>query len=108
MWYTLDLGESTFVSEVTLDTERSGGDTPNGYEVFTSADGKSWSGPVAQGDGSAHGKTVIPLAVQARHLKFVTTGGRPGLHWSIHEIYAKAGLDQKKVADIQKVADSVR
>jgi hypothetical protein len=108
MWYTLDLGESVFVSEIVLDTEKSGGDTPNGYEVFTSGDGKNWSGPVAQGDGSARGKTVIPLAVQTRHLKFVTTGGRPGLHWSIHEIIAKAGLDQKKVEAIRAVADSVR
>ena len=108
MWFTLDLGESVFVSEIVLDTEKSGGDTPNGYEVFTSGDGKNWVGPVAQGDGSAHGKTVISLAAQARHLKFVTTGGRPGLHWSIHEIYAKAGLDQKKVEAIKQVADSVR
>jgi len=108
MWFTLDLGESLFISEVTLDTERSGGDTPNGYEVFTSSDGKNWSGPVAKGDGNTRGKTVIPLAVQTRHLKFVTTGGRPGLHWSIHEIYARAGLDQKKVAAIGAVADSIR
>lgn len=108
MWYALDLGESVFISEVTLDTAKSSGDTPNGYEVFTSGDGKNWSGPVAQGDGSARGKTVIPLAVQTRHLKFVATGGRPGLHWSIHELIAKAGLDQKKVDAIRAVADSVR
>ncbi len=108
MWFTLDLGENTFVSEIVLDTEKSGGDTPNGYEVFTSGDGKSWAGPVAQGDGSSRGKTVIPLAAQTRHLKFVTTGGRPGLHWSIHEITAKAGLDQKKVDAIGQVANSVR
>ena len=108
MWYTLDLGENCFVSEVVLDADRSGGDTPNGYEVFASSDGKNWTGPVAQGDGSSRGKTVIPMAVQARHLKFVTTGGRPGLHWSIHEITAKAGLDQKKVAEIGAVADRFR
>lgn len=108
MWFTLDLGESVFLSEIVLDTEKSGGDTPNGYEVYASADGKNWTGPVAKGDGNTHGKTVISLAAQARHLKFVTTGGRQGLHWSIHEIYAKAGLDQKKVAEIQKVADGLR
>ncbi len=108
MWFTLDLGEGVFISEVVLDTEKSGGDTPNGHEVFTSANGKDWDGPVAKGDGNTRGKTVIPLAVQTRHLKFVTTGGRPGLHWSIHEITAKAGLDQKKVDEIGKVADSVR
>ncbi len=108
MWFTLDLGENIYVSEVVLDTERSGGDTPNGYEVFTSNDGKSWSGPVAKGDGNHSKKTVTPLAVQTRHLKFVTTGGRQGLHWSIHEITVKSGLDQSKIEEIRKVADSVR
>ena len=108
MWYTLDLGESYFVSEVLLDTEKSGGDTPNGYEVYVSNDGNEWNGPVAKGDGNTHGKTNIPLGVQTRHLKFVTTDGRPGLHWSIHEIYVKAGLDQKKVEEIGKIADTLR
>lgn len=108
MWFTLDLGENAFISEAVLDTENSGGDTPNGYEVFVSNDGKNWTGPVAQGDGNTHGKTVIALATQARHLKFVTTDGRKGLHWSIHEIYVKAGLDQKKVAEIGKIADTLR
>ncbi|HPO37520.1 MAG TPA: discoidin domain-containing protein, partial [Kiritimatiellia bacterium] len=108
MWFTLDLGESVFVSEVVLDTERSGNDTPNGYEVFVSADGKAWTGPVAKGDGNHSKKTVIPLSVQTSHLKIVTTGGRGGLHWSIHEITVKAGLDQKKVDEIRAVADAIR
>jgi hypothetical protein len=108
MWFTLDLGESVFVSEVVLDTERSGNDTPNGYEVFASTDGKVWTGPVAKGDGTHSKKTVIPLSVQTSHLKIVTTGGRSGLHWSIHEITVKAGLDQKKVDEIRAVADAIR
>jgi HEAT repeat protein len=108
MWFTLDLGENAFISEVVLDTEKSGGDTPNGYEVFASNDGKTWTGPVAQGNGNSRGKTVIPLAVQTRHLKFITTDGRKGLHWSIHELYVKTGLDQKKVAEIGKIADTLR
>ena len=108
MWFTLDLGESACLAEAVLDTEGSGGDTPNGYEVFASNDGKEWAGPVAKGDGATSKKTVIPLAVQARHLKFVTTGGRQRLNWSIHEIYVKAGLDQKKIDEIRNVADSVR
>jgi type 1 glutamine amidotransferase/HEAT repeat protein len=107
MWYTLDLGQNFFIAEAVLDTEGSGGDTPNGCEVFISNDGKAWSGPVAA-VGDTKKKTEIPLSVQARYLKFVTTGGRSGLHWSIHELYLKAGLDPKKAEEIQKVADSVR
>lgn len=108
MWFTLDLGENVYVSEVVLDTERSANDTPNGYEVFASTDGKAWTGPVAKGDGNHTKKTVIPLSVQTRHLKFVTTGSRGGLYWSIHEITVKAGLDQKKVEEIRAVAESIR
>jgi hypothetical protein len=108
MWFTLDLGENVYVSEVVLDTERSANDTPNGYEVFASTDGKTWTGPVAKGDGNHTKKTVIPLSVQTRHLKFVTTGGRGGLYWSIHEITVKAGLDQKKVEETRAVAESIR
>lgn len=108
MWFTLDLGENLFISEVILDTEKSGGDTPNGYEVFASHDGKAWTGPVAKGDGNTRGKTVIPLAVNTRHLKFVTTGGRPGLHWSIHEIHVKTGFDQKLIEELAKTADTLR
>ncbi len=108
MWFTLDLGESVFVTEVVLDSEGSANDTPNGFEVYASNDGKTWAGPVAKGDGSATKKNIIPMASQTQHLKFVLLGGRPGLHWSIHEIFVKAGLDQKKIDEIGKVADSVR
>jgi len=108
MWYTLDLGENRFLSEVDLNAEKSANDTPNGYKVFISQNGKDWSGPVAQGDGNSRSKTIIPLAVQTRYLKFVTTGDRGGNFWSIHEIHVKAGFDQKKVAEIGKIADTVR
>ena len=108
MWFSIDLGESVFVTEAVLDTEGSANDTPNGFEVYASNDGKTWAGPVAKGDGNATKKNVIPLASQTQHLKFVLLGGRPGLHWSIHEIHVKAGLDQKKIDEISKVADSVR
>ena len=111
MWFILDLGESTFVSEVTLDTENSAGDTPNGVEAYTSDDNKTWGDPVAKidkGDNGGRGKTVIPMAAKGRYIKFVTLGERPGLHWSIHEIYLKAGLDEKKVEAIRTVADTLR
>ncbi|MCL1921536.1 MAG: ThuA domain-containing protein [Kiritimatiellaeota bacterium] len=112
MWFELDLGQSTFVSEVLLDTENSAGDTPNGVEAFVSEDGKSWS-EVAKVDGDqvnngGRGKTKIQMSAKGRYLKFVTLGGRPGLHWSIHEIYVKVGLDEKKVAAIGAEADKLR
>jgi len=111
MWFILDLGESTFVSEVVLDAANSAGDTPNGLEAFVSDDGKTWSDAVAKidkGDNGGRGKTLIQMSSKARYLKFVTLDGRPGLHWSIHEIFIKAGLDEKKVEAIRATADTLR
>ena len=111
MWFELDLGATTFVSEVLLNAENSAGDTPNGVEAFVSDDGKTWGDAVAKvdnGDNDGKGKTKITMAARGRYLKFVTLGGRPGLHWSIHEIYVKAGLDEKKVEAIKATADTFR
>jgi len=110
MWFILDLGQSTFVSEVVLDSEGSAGDTPNGIEAFVSEDEKAWQdvAKIDDGNNGGKGKTRIPMSAKGRYLKFVTLDGRPGLHWSIHEIYIKVGLDEKKVAAIGAEADKLR
>jgi type 1 glutamine amidotransferase/HEAT repeat protein len=110
MWFILDLGQSSFVSEVLLDAEQSAGDTPNGVEAFVSEDEKTWQdvAKIDDGNNGGKGKTRIPMSAKGRYLKFVTLDGRPGLHWSIHEIYVKVGLDEKKVAAIGAVADTLR
>jgi hypothetical protein len=111
MWFELDLGATTFVSEVLLNTEQSNGDTPNGVEAFVSDDGRTWGDAVAKvedGNNGGRGKTLISMAARGRYLRFVTLDGRPGLHWSIHEIFVKAGLDEKKVEAIKATADTLR
>jgi len=108
MWFTVDLGSKSFISEIVLDTTRSGRDTPNGCEVFVSDDGKSWSGAVAKADGNSEKKTVIKMSASGRYIKIVTTGKRDGLHWSIHEMYIKAGIDKKLIDEIKTTADSLR
>lgn len=110
MWYTLDVGENVFLAEIVLDTSPSAGDTPNGYEVFVSDDNKNWGGVVAKGDGNSakDGKNTIALNAKGQYIKFVTTGGRSGLFWSIHEIAVKTGVDEKKVQAIQATAETLR
>ena len=107
-WFALDLGEAVYVSTVTLDTTKSYNDTPAGCDVFVSADGVSWSGPVATCDDSSRGKTTFTLDSPARHLKFVVKGGRPGLYWSIHEIEVVSGVDKAQVEKIGRVAATLR
>ena len=86
-WFQLDLGREATVRKVTLDTQRSRGDYPRGYEVYVSFDGKTWGKPVLVGKGEGP-ITVLafkePLAT--RYIKIVQTGRTKGLNWSIHEL----------------------
>jgi len=107
-WFALDLGENVFVSTLMLDTTKSYNDTPAGCDVFVSADGRAWTGPVATCDDRSRGKTTFTLNAPARHVKFVVKGGRPGLYWSIHEIEVVSGVDKAQVEKIGQVAATLR
>ena len=108
VWYALDFGEKLFVDEVTLDTTKSAGDTPRGCEVFVSDDGTNWTGPVAACDENTQKTTSFRIGKATRHLKFVALESRQGLHWSIHEIEVKAGVDEAKVKKIKATAAQYR
>ena len=105
-WYTLDMGERVFVESVTLDTTKSPGDTPAGCNVFVSDDGSTWQGPVATCDDKTQKTTSFNIGRSARHLKFVALETRPGLHWSIHEINIKAGMEPARLEKIKKTAEA--
>ncbi len=107
MWFTVDLGEKSFISEILLDTTRSARDTPNGCEVYVSDDGKNWGKAVAKTDGNSKKKTVIRMSASGRHIKIVTTGKRNRVYWSIHELYIKSGMDKKLIDEIKKTAESL-
>ena len=108
VWYALDFGDKLFVDEVTLDTTKSAGDTPRGCEVFVSDDGTNWTGPVAACDENTQKTTSFRIGKATRHLKFVALESRQGLHWSIHEIEVKAGVDEAKVKKIKATAAQYR
>ncbi len=103
-WYTLDFGARIFVDAVTLDTTKSPRDTPAGCDVFVSDDGNTWDGPVASCDEKTSKTTTFKIGRSARHLKFVALESRPHLHWSIHEIDVKAGMDPARIEKIKNTA----
>jgi HEAT repeat protein len=105
MWFALDLARVANVARIDLETGRSPGDTPNRYKVFTSMDGKSWNGPVAEGEGG-QGSTAIPIQppVPARWIRIEQGGERPGLFWSIHEIKVTAGVDEALLKTVAEKA----
>ena len=109
MWFTLDMGSVATVARIDLDTGRSSGDTPNRYKAFTSLDGKSWNGPVAEGEGG-RGATRIELKppVPARHIRIEQCGERAGLFWSIHEVRVTAGVDEALLKAAGAKAEGLR
>jgi mono/diheme cytochrome c family protein len=60
---------------------------PVAYSVTTSADGQSWSSPVARGAGSTPTTVIAFLPVQARFIRVTQTGTASGTEqWAIAQI----------------------
>ena len=86
MWVQIELPKVSEVSQIILDAGRSTGDYPRGYEVVSSLDGKTWSKPLAKGDGkNAVTKIKFP-ATKAKFFRITQTKKQTGLFWSIDEL----------------------
>ncbi|MDP4721737.1 MAG: discoidin domain-containing protein, partial [Akkermansiaceae bacterium] len=84
MWIQIEFPEVRMLSGINLDTSRSKGDFPRGYQVQVSDDGKNWSAPVAEGAGNEKFQILFPKT-SARFLR-ITQTGKDKLFWSIHEM----------------------
>ncbi|MFK7739965.1 MAG: discoidin domain-containing protein [Planctomycetota bacterium] len=85
-WLTIELPEVTEIAAIELDTESSPRDFPKRYEVQTSADGETWSKPIATGRGAQGDPRIRFAPVRTRFLKITQTGKKNGLYWSVHEL----------------------
>jgi hypothetical protein len=84
-WFQIDMQEAREFSCITLDNTWALWDSPTGYSVTVSNDGKSWSEPVASGAGQL-GITAIHFPKQhARHIRITQTGSSSKYHWSIYQ-----------------------
>ena len=89
-WFQVDMQKEQTFSKIIIDTTWAQWDSPAGYSVLVSPDGKTWSDPVATGAGQL-GITTITFPVQhARFIKLMQTGMSAKYHWSIFEfnVYA--------------------
>lgn len=86
MWLQIELPSVSEVSQITLDAGSSDRDYPRGYEVQTSIDGKSWSKPVATGDGQTKVTRIAFPVTRTRYLRITQTKTAQGLYWSIHDL----------------------
>lgn len=86
MWFSFDMRQSYKLRTIVLDSTRSAGDYPRGFEVYVSADGENWGEPILTGDGStAVTEFVLPADTTGQHVKIEQTGHHE-LYWSIHEL----------------------
>jgi len=87
-WFMIDLGEEQRVKKIVLDSKRSANDYPREYEVYVSADGRTWGDkPVVTGKGTkAVTEIVFEPAVKAQSVKIVQTGSEGYRHWTINEL----------------------
>ncbi len=108
-WFAVDLGRTAALTSVELEYEASPSDGPTGYKVFTSMDGQTWAGPIAQGPGKDR-RTLIAFANSpiARWIKIEQTGAKPGLFWSIHEMRIRSGMDPARLAAVAKKAQELK
>ena len=86
MWLRIELPEAAEVTAIGLDTTQSGGDFPERYEVYASADGVTWGTAIATGAGSKKDPVIRLPVTTTRFLKVVQTGKKDGLWWSVHEL----------------------
>ena len=87
MWLQIELPEATDIVGFTLDTGKSAGDYPRGYEFLLSMDGKEWGKPVLKGS-SDRGDIdyMLPKATKTKFIRINQTGEAKGTYWSIHEL----------------------
>lgn len=95
MWFQIELPAPVRLTEIQFESELIGGrggapatvTAPRAYQVEVSVDGKTWTGPVAEGQGTGR-TTTIPFApVRARFIRIVQTAAAEGnRHWSIERL----------------------
>jgi mono/diheme cytochrome c family protein len=87
MWLEIELPSVADLSGIELDASASINDYPRKYEVTISDDGKTWSKPLAKGNGNS-GSTNIAFGkpVKTKFVRINQNGQAKGTYWSIHEL----------------------
>jgi hypothetical protein len=95
MWFEIEMPHAVVLTEVHFESQvipgaEGGAPTPTApraYSVEVSADGKTWSEPVAQGRGGGR-TTTIPFApVRAKFVRLTQTAAGEGAHpWTMERL----------------------
>jgi mono/diheme cytochrome c family protein len=85
-WIQFDMTKPFALTSLVLDASPSKDDYPRKYEVRTSADGETWSDPVASGKGATVTTIDFPAKAPARYVRITQTSSDKGCFWSINEL----------------------
>lgn len=108
MWFQIDIGAQRSIQKIVLDSSRSSGDYPRGYEVLLSSDSNAWSEPVVSGKGET---AVVEIEIPNRSARFIRinqTGSVDGLFWSIHELDIEATMDTELLNEARSRLETLR
>ena len=86
MWFQFDMGEPHSLSSIVLDAGTSTDDYPRSYQVQLSKDGKTWSDPVAEANGTSPATDIVLPATPVQQIRITQTGRARGKFWSIHNL----------------------
>ncbi|WP_433066081.1 glycoside hydrolase family 3 C-terminal domain-containing protein [Dactylosporangium sp. CS-033363] len=84
-WLQLDLGAARTFKELRMDSAGSAADYARGYQILTSADGTTWSSPIATGTGTGALVTATFPTQTVRYVRIVQTGTSTSW-WSVAEL----------------------
>jgi F5/8 type C domain len=83
--FDIDMGTPQMFSRVSMDAGSSTGDYPRGFEVRSSTDGTTWSGPLGSVTGTSQIVSASFPLTTARFVRIALT--KAGTNWwSIHEL----------------------
>ncbi|GAA0479471.1 glucosylceramidase [Paractinoplanes deccanensis] len=82
----VDLGRVQPVGRIVFDTGASVGDTPRGWAISVSADGRRWA-EVATGSGGQFASATLSRG-QFRHVRLTLTAADPAAWWSVADVRA--------------------
>jgi hypothetical protein len=81
MWFQVELPAPATLTEIQFASPAVGGGRagppvqthPRGYQVHVSADGTSWSAPIAEGEGTPGATTITFTPVSAKFVRVTAT-----------------------------------
>ena len=84
-WFSIELPAETDVAGLALDSQGNSNDYARKFSVETSADGVTWSNPVAQGSGSPLLEVKFANPQRTRFVRITQTGS-DNAWWGISEV----------------------